>query len=378
MNENKYIHLVCKEEPLAGFTMSNIFRVLWQNKFRIHIKYWPRFWYAITLAWLTAPLGWIEKIRFNRKIKKTVVKTDPLFIIGHYRTGTTFLITTLAHDKSKGYVSNLEAYAPHYFLAFEKFTKGLLDFSLPESRPMDDVIMGSDEPTEEEYAIGATDKFGFYNGFIFPKNFKLYSQYNSFDKCPPKDLVNWRKRYDYFIKKMTLKYEGKMLFLKNPANTYRLKTILDMYPNAKFIHIYRNPYEMYSSTLRFFREVFAIYALQTWKDEDLQEGILENYKEMYVKFNEDRNLIPKENLVEIQYEEFLKKPMHFIEKVYKDLRIDGFEDTKDRFVKYVESQASYTPNKHKISDDIITRVNKYWDFIREQHGYEKLEPNSQE
>ncbi|MHA1462796.1 MAG: sulfotransferase family protein, partial [Candidatus Heimdallarchaeota archaeon] len=251
-------------------------------------------------------------------------------------------------------------------------------FSLPESRPMDDVIMGSDEPTEEEYAIGATDKFGFYNGFIFPKNFKLYSQYNSFDKCPPKDLVNWRKRYDYFVKKMTLKYDGKMLFLKNPANTYRLKTILDMYPKAKFIHIYRNPYEMYSSTLRFFREVFAIYALQTWKDEDLQEGILENYKEMYVKFNEDRNLIPKENLVEIQYEEFLKKPMHFIEKVYKDLRIDGFEDTKDRFVKYVESQASYTPNKHKISDDIITRVNKYWDFIREQHGYEKLEPNSQE
>ena len=375
MDENKNIHLVVKEEPLAGFSMTNVFRVLWQNKFNIHIKYWPRFWYAIGLSAITAPLRWVEKIRFHRKIKNTKVNTDPLFIIGHYRTGTTYLITLLAHDKSKGYVSNLEAYAPHYFLAFEKFTKGLLDFSLPESRPMDDVIMGSDEPTEEEYAIGATDKYGFYNGFIFPKNFELYSRYNSFDKCSPKDLARWRKRYDYFVKKMTLKYNGKMLFLKNPANTYRLKTILEMYPNAKFVHIYRDPYKMYSSTLRFFREVFAIYALQTWKDEDLQQGILDNYAEMYEKFNEDRNLIPKENLVEIQYEEFIKDPLPHIERIYKDLRIDGFEEYKERFTKYIESQATYTPNKHKISNDIISRVNKHWDFIRDQHGYEKLEPN---
>ncbi|MFW9925039.1 MAG: sulfotransferase [Candidatus Thorarchaeota archaeon] len=368
-------HLVVKEEPLAGMSGINIWRLLLQNKFRIHPKYWLRFWYAIALSSVCLPLRIVEKIRFDRKIKKTKIETDPLFIVGHYRTGTTHLITLLSHDKNKGYVSNLEAYAPHFFLAFHKFTKNLMDMSLPETRPMDNVIMGSDEPTEEEYAIGAMDKYGFYNGFIFPRNFKLYSKYNSFKECSTKDLERWKKSYNYFLKKMTLKYKGKMLFLKNPASTYRIKYLLEMFPNAKFIHIYRNPYNMYPSTLKFFREVFAIYTLQKWDDEEMQQGILDNYRQMYEIFNEERKLIPKENLIEIQYEEFIKDPMNYANKIYKDLHIDGFEEAKEAFQKYVNSQKTYQPNTHKISDEIISKVNRNWDFIREQHGYERLEPN---
>jgi len=374
-NKKDRTHLVVKEEPLAGMSMINIFRLLWQNKFRIHPKYWLRFWYAILLSWVTTPLRVIEYLRFNRKIKKTEITKDPLFIIGHYRTGTTYLITLLAYDKSKGYVSNLEGYAPHFFLAFHKFTKALIDMSLPEQRPMDNVIMGSDEPTEEEYSIGAMSKYGFYNGFIFPRNFDLYSKYNSFDECSKKDVEKWKKTYVYFLKKMTLKYKGQMLYLKNPTNTYRIKYLLEMFPNAKFIHIYRNPYDMYASTLRFYREVFAIYALQTWDDENLQQGILRNYAEMYEKLKQERSLIPKENIIDIKYEDFIKDPMSHIKRVYKDLQIDGFEEYKEAFQNYVKSQATYKPNKHRISDDIITRVNEHWDFIREMHGYEKLEPN---
>ena len=84
MEENKRIHWVVKEEPLAGSSLTNIFRLLWQNKFRIHPKYWPRFWYAITLSTLCLPLRWVERITLNRKVKKITIDQDPLFIIGHY------------------------------------------------------------------------------------------------------------------------------------------------------------------------------------------------------------------------------------------------------------------------------------------------------
>ncbi|MGC9779949.1 MAG: sulfotransferase [Candidatus Heimdallarchaeota archaeon] len=369
-------HLIVKEEPLAGMSMINIFRLLWQNKFYVHPKYWLRFWYAIALSWVTTPLRVIEILRFQRRIKKTKVEIDPLFIIGHYRTGTTYLMTLLAHDKNMGYVSNLEGYAPHFFLAFHKFTKNLIDMSLPEQRPMDNVVMGSDEPTEEEYSIGAMSKYGFYNGFIFPWKFKLYSRYNSFRTCKEKDVERWKKTYQYFVKKMTYKYKGKRIFLKNPTTTYRIEHILKMYPNAKFIHLYRDPYGMYASSVKFFREVFAIYALQTWKDEDLQQGILDNVKEMYEVFNETRSLIPKENIIDIKYEDFIKDPMPFMESLYKDLKIDGYENIKDDFVAYFKSQATYKPNVHEISDDVINRVNSHWDFIREQHEYIRLEPKN--
>ena len=374
-NKKDRTHLVVKEEPLAGMSWINILRLLWQNKFKVHPKYWLRFWYAIFLSSITAPMRAIEILFWQKKIKKTEIKQDPLFIIGHYRTGTTYLITTLAHDKSKGYVSNLEGYAPHYFLAFPKFTKALIDMSLPEQRPMDNVIMGSDEPTEEEYSIGAMSVYGFYNGFIFPRNFDFYSRYNSFDTCSKKDVEKWKKTYTYFLKKMTLRYDGKMLFLKNPTSTYRIKYLLEMFPNAKFIHIYRNPYDMYASTLRFYREVFAIYALQTWDDDLLQQCIIDNYVEMYQKLQQERSLIPEENIIDIKYEDFIKDPMSHIERVYKDLKIDGFKEYKESFENYIKSQATYKPNNHKIKDDIIRKVNENWDFVREMHGYKKLEPN---
>jgi hypothetical protein len=367
-------HLVVKEEPLAGMSSINIWRLLFQNRFRIHPIYWLRFWYAIFLSSVMTPLRILEALRFKRKIKKTKITADPLFVIGHYRTGTTYLMTTLALDKSKGYVSNMEGYAPHYFLGAEKIITKVLDASLPATRPMDNVPMGSSEPTEEEYSIGARHKYGYYNGFIFPKNFKLYSKYNSFDQCSEKDAKKWQKEYWFFLKKMTLKYKGKMLILKNPANTYRLKYLTKMFPNAKYIHMYRNPYLMYASSVRFFREVFAIYALQTWKDEDLQQGILDNVKEMYEKLAVDRALIPKENIIDIKYEDLLKEPMKQFERIYKELKIEGWEEVKKDIKEYTDTQKSYKPNEWTMSDDYIIKVNKHWDFIRDLHGYEKLEP----
>ncbi|MHA1881257.1 MAG: hypothetical protein ACTSYG_12775, partial [Candidatus Heimdallarchaeota archaeon] len=53
-------HLIVKEEPLGGMTLINIWRLLWQNKFRVHPKYWLRFTYAYWLCAITWPLRAIE------------------------------------------------------------------------------------------------------------------------------------------------------------------------------------------------------------------------------------------------------------------------------------------------------------------------------
>ena len=88
--------------------------------------------------------------------------------------------------------------------------------------------------------------------------------------------------------------------------------------------------------------------------------------------------LTEENIIDIRYEDFIKDPMKDIEQVYKELRIDGFEEFKEDFERYVATQADYKPNKHKISDEIIRRVNEHWDFIREMHEYERLEPDGTE
>jgi hypothetical protein len=365
--------LIVHEEPLAGYSLPNIFRVLWDNNFRIHPKYTLRFLYAIVLSSITAPLRIIQKIRFQNKIKNTKIKEDPIFIIGHYRTGTTYLMTLMAHDKSKGYVSNIEAYTPLFYLAFPKFTRWLIKSSLPAVRPRDNVVMGADEPTEDEYTIGTFTPYGYYTGFIFPRNFNLYSKFLTFDGMP-KHHKKWKKAYYHMIQLLTLGHGGKQLFLKNPTTSYRIPDILEMYPNAKFIHTYRNPYKVYSSTVKFFDEVFAIYTLQTWDKDKMKQDILNNFNLLYERLERDLHLIPRDRIVHSKYEDFIENPTESLENIYKNLNIDGWDESKKDIIAYAESQKSeYKPNMHNTDDDVIQRVNEYWDKMRQDYGYEKLE-----
>ena len=371
MNEE----MVITEEPMAAYTWSNIMELLWQNKFQIHPKYLLRFLYGITVSTLFLPLRIWESLTFSERIKKTVPKHDPVFIIGYYRSGTTYMITLFSKDPTKGYVSNVEGYLPTTFLGSPRITRWIVSASLPEQRPMDNVVMTADEPTEDEYSIGAYEKYSIYHGFIFPRNFRLYSRYNSFNGLPA-DLRRWKRRWAWFNKKMTIRYKGRQMVYKNPTATFRIRHLLKMYPNAKFVHIYRNPYEVFSSNVQYHNKVFAIYALQTWDEHEMQETILDNYAEMYACFDRDRHLIPENNLVEIRYEDFIREPMTHMERIYSTLKLDGYEQAKSRMQEHVDSQRTYKPNRHILSADFVRRVNDKWGHIIDRFGYDRIEPET--
>jgi hypothetical protein len=322
---------------------------------------------------LFLPLRIRETLVTEKKIQIIKPEHDPVFIIGYYRSGTTYLITLFSKDKNRGYVSNIEAYLPTTFLGSPKITHWIISASLPDQRPMDNVIMTPEEPTEDEYSIGTYEKYSIYHGFVFPRNFKLYSQYNSFDGLP-KDLEKWKKRWSWFHKKMTCKYAGKQIVYKNPTATFRIRHILKMYPNAKFIHIYRNPYHVFSSNIKFHKEVFEIYALQTWDDEEMQETILENYREMYQKFNQERHLIPENHLIDIKYEDFIQTPIEHMEKIYTSLELEGFEAALPDIENHANSQKDYQANQHVLGSRYIEKVNMYWGNIVDQLGYQRLDP----
>jgi hypothetical protein len=164
------------------------------------------------------------------------------------------------------------------------------------------------------------------------------------------------------------------MIYKNPTATFRIRHFLDMYPNAKFIHLYRNPYHLYSSNVRYHNDVFAIYTLQTWDEEEMCETILENYRQMYEKFDRDRQLIPEGNLVEVRYEDFVQDPMSHIERIYADLDIDGYEQAEPHIRTYVDTQKRYKPNRHVLGADAIRRVNAHWGHIVDRFGYQRLDP----
>jgi omega-hydroxy-beta-dihydromenaquinone-9 sulfotransferase len=368
-------HWTVTKEPIAGYTLTNIFRLLVQNRFRIHPKYFLRFLYGIGVSLLLWPLRMWEVLTKSHVIRRAEPVHDPVFIIGYYRSGTTYLITLFSKDPQRGYISNIEGYLPATFLGAPRFTRWLVSASLPEQRPMDNVVMTAEEPTEEEYSIGAYEKYSIYNGFIFPRNFRLYSRYNSFDGLP-NDLKRWKKRWAWFNKKMAVKYQNKQMVYKNPTATFRIRHLLEMYPNAKFIHIYRNPYHIFSSNVKYHNEVFDIYTLQNWDEEEMQQVILENYREMYEKYNRDRSLIPEGNLIDIKYEDFIRNPLAHMKRIYKELGLYGYEEAEPYFKEHISTQTAYMPNKHYLGVEYVNKVNSYWSSIIDQLGYTKIDPQS--
>lgn len=358
-------------EPLAGSTFTNLLRLLAQNRFDVSFRYLPRTLYALSISGFISLFRLKELMKYEREIETTTLKEPPLFILGHWRSGTTYLHNVLSMDTSFGYCSTFNATVPGVFLGSEKRIKPILKASIPEKRPMDDVAMGADLPQEEEYAIGALSPYAYYNGWCFPRNMAMYNRYVCLDDVSAAVVNEWKDTYSYFLKKLTFYREGKRLVLKNPANTARIKHLLDIYPDAQFAHIYRHPYEIYYSMMKFMRIAIPRYCIQRPPRMDIIErDMMDLYAKIYRRYLSDYSLIPEENLVEIRYDDFIISPLSEMKRMYRTLGIKGFSKVQDVMDAYVKTQKTVKTSTYKMDDSIKERVYQKWKFTFDAFGFE--------
>ncbi len=371
LNYGKHSYLILNKQPLAGTTFVNWMKVLIDNNFRVDWQFIPRAIYVTMIVLAVAPLRLIEQRKYDKRIDKTNVKS-PIFIIGHWRSGTTFMHYLLSKDKNFGYSSTMQTLDPSVFLNNEKLLKKIVENSLPNKRPMDNLEMQTDLPYEDEYAIANLSPHSFYHSWYFPRSmgeyFKKYILYEDVSK----EVINgWKETYSYFLKKLTYYYKGKKLILKSLVNTTKIRLLIEMYPDAKFIHLSRNPYDVYMSTWKLYNSILPLFSFQHVDKEELDKSILMIYKKIYTRYLEQRKYIPRENLIEMKYEDFTKKPLKTIESIYKKFNIGAFKSAKPAFEKYIKSHESYIKNNHEFTDDIKEKIAKEWSFAFKEFGYTK-------
>ncbi len=368
---DKEYYLNVKMQPLAGSSFTNWVRLLAENRFCIDWRLIPRALYVTSMITFITPFRIYERIKFDKKIENVKI-SPPLFIVGHFRSGTTFLHYLMGQDKSLAYVSTLETMAPWVFLGSEKLFKEVVKKHLPKKRPMDDLEMEAGLPYEEEYAIANFCPYSLHHGWYFPKRLYYYfKRYVLFEGVSQEIIEEWKKWYIYLLKKITYKHDGKRILLKSPINTGRIKLLLETFPDAKFIHIYRDPYKVYLSTWRLYEKILPIFSFQHIEREELDRFILDFYKEVYKRYFEEKNLIPEGNLVEISYEEFVKEPIKTLKNIYKKLGLTGFEEAKPAFEKFVGKHKDYKPYSYTLTDEIKEKVYREWKFAFEELGYKK-------
>ena len=133
-----------------------------------------------------------------------------------------------------------------------------------------------------------------------------------------------------------------------------------MFPNAKFIHIHRNPIEVFVSTQKFFYNMLPHLQLQTIKLEDIDDAIFTLYKKLMDDYFEQKHLIPKENLFEFSFDQLQEKPLDTLRDLYLGLNLSGFEKAQPKFNTYLKNIKHYKKNKHRIKKEHLDRLLVEW------------------
>ncbi|MFX1313183.1 MAG: sulfotransferase [Promethearchaeota archaeon] len=367
--KKKKAGLTVKMGPSLGSPLKNWLKLIFSNGFFVKLKYYPRLYLILIISTLGIPFRMFEHWKFRKRIKFTDINNPPIFILGHWRSGTTHLHNLLTQDPQFGYITMLEASFPKSFL-ITNFFKFFMKSFLPKKRPMDNMEMGLNFPQEEEMAISNLIPFSFYNALYFPeKLMENYYKYICLDQLSKKVLEKWQNAYLYLLKKTTLNVNGKQLVLKNPANTARISLLLKLFPNAKFIHIYRNPYVVFVSMKNFYETTIKQFMLQDVSISEIEKFILIIYKQMMEKYFREKKLIPKENLIEVKFEDLEKDPINILGRIYEHLKLKGFNNVRTLFEKYLLLLKNYKKNIYEFTKDKINLVKEYWKFTIKQWNY---------
>ena len=361
---------------LHGGNFFVMIRLLVDNKFVINIKQIPKVIVLLISNLINIPFLLMQKLFFWRKINNTKIEKDPIFIIGHWRSGTTFLANIITRDNQFGYFNILQTYHPSTYIFLKPFLHFFGQKVIPKKRPMDNIKVALDLPQEEDYAVANRSLYSMVHFIAFPRNFdKYYFKFGLFIDIQKRQLKSWTRIYTSELKKATYSAKGKQLLIKTPINTGRIKKLLEMFPNAKFIHIHRNPYEVCLSTQKLYGNFFPMYDLQYMgTEEELERTQLAVYEALYKKYFDEKKLIPKDNLIEVRYEEFIKDPLVTIRQIYTWLNIQGFENNLEYFIKYLNEEKTYKPNKYKVKQAKLEKIGNRLGFAFKGLGYSKEIP----
>ncbi len=298
---------------------------------------------------------------------------DPVFIVGHWRSGTTLLHTLMALDEQFAYPRIYQVSNPHSFLRLpiEQIVARQKQAAAARKRPMDNVEFDIMSPAEDEFATCPMSIRSHMIGWSFFRQEPHYDRYLTFRDAPRADYERWCKSFVWFLKKVVYKYNCCRPLLKSPQHTARIGLLLKQFPNARFVHIRRNPYVVFRSTQRLFETGILPHAFQASPGPDFAvDGILRRYKEMYDAFFEDRAQIPPGRFTEIAFEDLERDMVGNVARVYEAIGLDGYASLEPRLKAYVESQKDYQKNKHpQIEETLRKRIYGAWERAFDEFGY---------
>lgn len=297
-----------------------------------------------------------------------------IFVIGHWRSGTTFLHEMLCQDPDFNFPTTYACMNPQVFPMTEA---AILQRSGQRSvrRPMDNMVVSLGSPQEDEFALLALGAPSPYEGLLFPRVPERGMAVADPESLPEFQRQEWVRVFSRFLRQVAARKPGCPVVLKSPTHSYRVKLLSRLFPGARFIHIVRNPMDVYVSTVNMWKTLCSLYALTDLPPENALAGqVIANWISLEEKLDAALPDLPEGNYARVHYESLAARPVEEMERIYSKLRLEGFAAALPRVESYLATHNHYKKNRFDPVPGNANDIFLAWRHIFEKYGYPA--PNS--
>ena len=357
--------------PLSGSDPVTFAGTFWRNGAPAGWSGWGQAALAGLSVLGRTPFTLGERVWVRRRLARTAPVDPPVFILGHWRSGTTHLYNIMARH-GFAYVPPVATGLPWDLFGLGRWLRPMLEKALPEHRYIDNIPVNPDSPQEDEIALANMSGLSFYHGLYFPRHFQSNFDRGVFlDGCSAQEIADWQKRFEYFLSKISLYFSGRQLLIKNPVYTARVALLRQIWPEARFIHIHRSPYAVFQSMRNFYRKLLAQFAFQRFDRIDIDAHILRVYARMMQRFDQDVPGIPADRFVELAYQDLMADPVGATRQIYDRLALPGFAAAEPHFTAYLQTVETYRKNRYDYADADAALVEAHWRPWIKRWGYDR-------
>lgn len=342
-------------------------RLLWLGRFRVGLRQLRLLPTGTALAAGHTFLRYVQSSLYGRRIRETPIQ-PPVFIIGHWRSGTTLLHELLVQDPRHGYPNTYQCFDPCHFLLTERLMRRYFNWLLPSRRGMDNMSVGWGRPQEDEFALALLGAPSPYLTIAFPNEKAIDTDAYDLDALPAWQCEQWKHTFRRFLQAVSLR-DPRRLVLKSPPHTCRIPTLLELFPDARFVHIVRDPYVVYSSTVNLWKTLNRTQGLQSPTFDRLDEQVIERFTHFHRRLDATRGLVPPGRFAELRFEDLTRDPPVELRRLYEYLDLGDFEIGRLHVERYLSENARYEGNRWQLSPEQRATIDRHWGEIIRRYGY---------
>jgi omega-hydroxy-beta-dihydromenaquinone-9 sulfotransferase len=334
------------------------------NASRSRIGWRTRISYALGGA-AHSLLAKLQQAAFRERLE-TAISPAPVFLLGFWRSGTTFLHELFSCDHRFGFPSTYACLNPAHFLLTEAWIQERAGRQI--RRPMDNMLYSWTSPQEDEFALVVMGAPSPYEALFVPS--LMFNPRWLLDLRARGQTAqdHWTQALLQFLRMLTIQ-QGKAMLLKSPSHGFKLPVLPSIFPQARYVIIDRNPYEVFASNLNLWCTLLEMYSWESYTPEDVEAFVIAAYLIHEEAIAEGTSLISAPSVARVSYEALIADPIAQMKRLYLELEIEDFNTVQPKMQEYVARVGEHKRNHFLLSPAQKSHVDATWGNAIRRKGY---------